>query len=412
MSVLSDVQEITNFTKNIKVKVSNLTTKKNLENNNLSKNASKEKKLPENSINGNNKNPEDIQIPNLSKGGGAAVGAAAGAAAVNAGGVPGPDTTPKVIGQVPGTVGNNSNIQFPDVISDTNRKITFSVWNPNTVDSNDYSTAFNTAMEGVKNTVSKSDIITPNNSQINISSRKGTLHDTITLPLPNSIRDSQGHYWGLEEGIIGTLLGSITKESVGSMIAKAGGGIGESVSNFGNKFSLLGNGIKAITNQIGSRISNVSVDQALGSLSASKGFRKPLADPGYFQNYSGSKPRSFSMSWDFTPQSKEESQKIFDIITSFKYYSSPSTFIGSGITLQAPCFFTMKISNVWLENLILPGRVVITDINIDYGSEGGMVLHNDGFPKMISFAISFSDLTMRYAEDYDPSGNGWGNSKG
>ena len=44
------------------------------------------------------------------------------------------------------------------------------------------------------------------------------------------------------------------------------------------------------------------------------GFRKPMVDPGLFQNYSGSVPRGLSLSFDFIPNNGLEAKNIMNII--------------------------------------------------------------------------------------------------
>jgi hypothetical protein len=56
--------------------------------------------------------------------------------------------------------------------------------------------------------------------------------------------------------------------------------------------------------------------------------------------------------------------------------------------------------------MILPGHLVITDVSVDYAADGsfnlyeGEIKNGGGFPKMINLSISFSDLRMRFSDDY------------
>ena len=68
--------------------------------------------------------------------------------------------------------------------------------------------------------------------------------------------------------------------------------------------------------------------------------RKPLIDPGYFQNYSGSEPRTFAMTFDFVPRmcSKslcdfcifEEDNKLSDLCTKDEKKFCPVVLISCG----------------------------------------------------------------------------------
>lgn len=181
----------------------------------------------------------------------------------------------------------------------------------------------------------------------------------IALPLPNTLTDNQGHKWSAETGIIGTI-----------------GGSAES-------FSILG----------------VQVQQALGSLANQSGTRKPLFDPGYFQNYTGSEPRTFNMSWDLVPSSEKEAEDIIEIILKLKAYSAPATGI-NGVTIQAPNFFDISLENDYIDQMIHMKGVVLTNINVDYGADGFMQQTPDGMPKYIKLDLTFAERRMMTQNDY------------
>jgi len=98
------------------------------------------------------------------------------------------------------------------------------------------------------------------------------------LPLPNELNDSQSHQWETTKGAVGEIAGGMENAQFGV------GSISRSAS------------------------------QVLGESAASKGFRKALINPGYFQNYNGTDPRTFTFTWDLIPTSPEEADSIVDII--------------------------------------------------------------------------------------------------
>lgn len=234
------------------------------------------------------------------------------------------------------------------------------------------------------------------------AAKKADLRSTIILPLPNTLRDSQNHTWAVKEGMIGTIVNSLTGESIGSMIA----GDENAKKPMGTgKIGIISKVLGVVQNQVSKRLRDVSIDQMLGSVSAMTGLRKPLGDPGYFQNYTGSSPREFTMSWDLMPKNARDAQRIFEIVKSFKHYASPSTGI-PGVTLLAPHFFTLEITNQWLHDMLSPGHMVIKDISVDYAPDGSFNLYDSGledgggFPKMINLSLALADVIMRTAEDY------------
>jgi len=198
------------------------------------------------------------------------------------------------------------------------------------------------------------------NKAANIASRdvNSTIVDTIVLPLPNTLSDSQTHEWSTDSGITG---------KVGSMITgtKAGGLADTAVAN--------------VTNQLGTR--------------------KALANPGYFQNYSGSTPRTFTMDWDLIPASTDEAESIIGIIMKFKQYASPSK-DAYGVSLLAPHYFSIDVSNKWISAAIDLERVVISNMSVNYGADGNMQQTADGMPKFMTISITFNEVDMKTQEDY------------
>jgi len=216
------------------------------------------------------------------------------------------------------------------------------------------------------------------NSRVN----RGSLVNTIVLPLPNSFSDSQSHGWSEEVGIFGAIGASAMDTSIGSVANKV----------FGKK---AGGAVNSILGAAGS----VSIDKAIGQASSSAGFRKPLIDPGYFQNYTGSTPRSFTAEWELVPNSAEEANDIMGIIMKLKQYSSPRSTV-SGISLLAPYFFDITISNPFMTAMINLDRVVISNIDVEYSADGTMQQTVDGVPKYMKLTLQFKELDMSIEQDY------------
>jgi len=183
--------------------------------------------------------------------------------------------------------------------------------------------------------------------------------DVIVLPLPNSLNDSQDHGWNQSTSVIGGITQGITDKS----------------------------------------LADVSVSKALGNLSQVTGRRKPLFDPGYFQNYEGSEPRSLSCDWDFVPKNVHEAEMILTIIMKLKEYSSPKRTI-DGVSLLAPYFFKVKFGDASVNALINMNSVVISNISVDYGADGNMQQMGDGMPKHMKLSLTFKETKLTTADDY------------
>jgi len=177
---------------------------------------------------------------------------------------------------------------------------------------------------------------------------------TIILPLPNEFTESIQHDFDTKTGVAG------------------------SISN------MLSSG-------------DFSVGNSIGMASDSLGMRKPLLDPGYWQNYTGTQPREFTFSFDFVPDSKEEATTILDIITKIKHFSLPET-IATGVAILAPHFFKIELANPYISQMVRLDEVVLTNMNINYSADGQMQqIAADGMPKFINVQLSFRDKRMLYS---------------
>ena len=181
------------------------------------------------------------------------------------------------------------------------------------------------------------------------------------LPLPNELMDGQSHRWEMETGLIGQLAGAAV-----------------------DKASIKG----------------VGINKLLGEASMSFGFRKPMVDPGMFQNYGGSAPRNFDFSFDMIPNNDEEAIAIMNIILNLKKFSLPRSIIG-GVSLLAPFIFEIEIGNDNMRKLINMNDVVMTAIRVNYGADGNMQMFSNGMPKYITLNLSFAERSLVTAEFYD-----------
>ena len=176
------------------------------------------------------------------------------------------------------------------------------------------------------------------------------------LPLPNEFLDSQNHNWQADQSLL---------------------------SEFANKIPGY------------STVNSVTANAAHYF-----GFRKPMVDPGLFQNYTGSTPRGFSMNFDFIPNNELEAKNIMNIILNLKKFSLPRAVI-DGVTLLAPFTFEIELGNDWLKKLINMNDVVITGITTNYGADGGMQMFSNGVPKHITLQLDFAERSLIPSQFYD-----------
>lgn len=199
------------------------------------------------------------------------------------------------------------------------------------------------------------------------------LDSSVTLPYPISLSDNQNHNWENTEGIVSQVASNVLGASGESLSANLGGAVKK----------ILGDSKKMYA-----------------GLMNSLGVRKAIIDPGYFQNYNGSTPRSFTLAYTLVPQSQKEAQTIKDIILWFKQYSSP-TYVPNTPLMGAPFVFNISFAgNQYITDMFKMDKCVLTGISVDYASDGSFMLYKDGFPKQIGLALNFAEVELKYAQDY------------
>lgn len=278
---------------------------------------------------------------------------------------------------------------------------------------------------------------------------EGEVESIIYLPTPTNLTDNQSHSWSQETTI--------------SAFEKISQGIGATANAAGSGFSLLGNATGAklsalfsaganLTIGTVSMASNIGKAPVIGLISLMTGSRKALVNPGYFQNYTNSSPRTFEFSYTFYSRNKDEALTALNIIRSFKMYSSPTSEIdrkndlvagvdssthdfvsakdgsgnqkpndGSETTLAKvgkvadtvinkmakafgymgqPNYWKISFSNSYIDRLLKLDYVVCTSVNVAYGNGSKLEMYSDGIPKVITLTLSFAEVKLKMREDF------------
>lgn len=277
-----------------------------------------------------------------------------------------------------------SSLVFPSFLSNANyenKKVTFKAMLPSSEKTESADAEDSSIFDKVK--VAYNDVV--NKTKELAQSVAGAIPDgfdlesSVTLPYPVSLSDNQNHSWENTEGLLAQTSG--TALNVAGEIA---GNLKEKISN----------------NIVKSALGDSDPDKLYAAISNNLGIRKNIIDPGYFQNYTGSAPRSFVMAYTLVPQSQHDAQTIKDIILWFKQYSSP-TFISGSPLMGAPFLFNISFAgNAYLSDMFKMDKCVLTGISVDYASDGAFMLYKDGFPKQIGLALNFAEVELKYAQDY------------
>ena len=259
----------------------------------------------------------------------------------------------------------------------------------------------------------------------------------ITLPMPNNLQDDQRHnwsetdYWSTLKNVVS--FGSAEAPSTNAPTQKSSSGIDM-------RFNILG-----------------KINEIASVASDALGVRKPMLNPGYFQNYTGSGLRNFNFSYDFIPKNSDEALQITKIVQAFKQYSSPQKGLhwdssdekqlqmniddaeyeaalqagmdyesqkygsASGDRLDktlhyggkawdyvnknfspfqmSPYVWHIVMFNDRVRELSQIYTCACTDVSVQY-SNGKYDTFEDGMPKMITLSLSFAEMDLQFYDKY------------
>ena len=240
----------------------------------------------------------------------------------------------------------------------------------------------------------------------------------IDLPMPMQLGDRNSVAWSKGDmNSIAALVGSFAEELVKNPdnsvdIAQYLGNIGRAINRTMQSSQAAGMGGLV---QVGkAALVNVMVNMIPGT--GNFGFNEALARQGVVINpnteflFRGPQLRNFAFAYTFVARNEKEGQHIKEIIRNFKIRMAPKktlTAFGSGNNvgggfLQAPDIFQIEYmkgegSHPYLNKFKL---CALTDLQVNYSTGGGYMSYEDGTPVVITMAMSFTELTPIYAEDY------------
>lgn len=214
------------------------------------------------------------------------------------------------------------------------------------------------------------------------------------LPLTSAISDDQSHQWS-ESSYLSVITG--TSEGIEGWSEKTGG----KISNVVGKFFKGVSGVLKFAN---------SASSAISAVTDAMGVRKPLINPGQFQNYSGSQLRTFSFDFTFIPESESERDQVINIIKFFKRCSSPSApkwtsetendSWSSRMMMLSPMTWEVFVCNNTVNELLSFHKCVCTRVSVKYGDSEKIAMFKDGMMKQITLSLSFSECELQTSRSY------------
>jgi hypothetical protein len=187
-------------------------------------------------------------------------------------------------------------------------------------------------------------------------------HYAVCLPFPNELSDDQSHKWEEAMTVVGEALTGLEDKEV----------------------------------SIG-KVASVNIKQFMRTSNNILGTRKPIANPAYFQDYTGSNLRRFKMSWKFIPNNKEEAEEVMLIVYNLKKFTLPSSSGVNKLLLLAPYIFDIQIMNENVDIVTRMKRMVCENMQVSWGDKSQF--YPDGMPKSIDLSLSFAERELLTSED-------------
>lgn len=195
-----------------------------------------------------------------------------------------------------------SKYQFPRDLSEEFKKIYFLAYETLNRDFGDMSPSTDTKK---------------NHGLLNTTDTVSNLKAIITLPMPEQFGDDLTHTWEKKDTLESLDAGA--QSATDAMIGVAAlSSIFKSIQGIAAPLIGTLSLSKVVTGFL-----NAGKSPSVGLMSMFSGARKTLVNPDYWQNYTGSEPRTFEFKYVFQPRSREEATEVLNILRVFKMLSSP-----------------------------------------------------------------------------------------
>lgn len=231
---------------------------------------------------------------------------------------------------------------------------------------------------------------------------------TIILPMPANIQDNNAASW--TEGTMNPVQAALGSAGYSGVLSNnLFGSIGQSITEGFSKIDAAiqsGQGQKATAGIA----AGAALQAALGQGDIS-GIVSRVSGQAFNQNvellFQGVALRpAFSFSWDMVPRSKEESDRIRNIIRTLKVNMTakkgPQTEKGGGLFISAPNVFKLQYMSGRNPHpfLHLFKPCALTQMSVNYNGSGQYSTYADATPVHMQVTLQFQELSPIYQEDY------------
>lgn len=148
---------------------------------------------------------------------------------------------------------------------------------------------------------------------------------------------------------------------------------------------ILGTKMTSMVKGLGDLLTPGGKDNRLLSTGQAKNPNKEVA----FKDIS---ERAFTFEYTFMPRTPGESEAVYKILRTLRYYAHPE--LASETMYNVPAEFEMQFFTNGRENPWIPRmrRLVCEKIGVTYGDEGGFATFEDGAPSYITASIGFKEV--------------------
>lgn len=236
------------------------------------------------------------------------------------------------------------------------------------------------------------------------------LLETIILPIPQNISDSNSTSWGENslDAVSGGLMSGAREviqsgtplktglDAVKGALDKIGGAVSDATGQQAASATFAGLAVQQLVsgelniNQLVSRATGAVVNQNVELLFGGTTIRSP-----------------FQFSYDLIPRSKEESVIVKNIIRLFKQNMTAS----KGTAESSGGGFFIKSPNVFLLSYMSGGKehpflhrfkpCALVNMGVNYTASGTYATYSDATPVHLQLSLAFQELSIVYAEDYN-----------
>tara|TARA_B100000085_G_scaffold258442_1_gene260522 strand:- start:1198 stop:2226 length:1029 start_codon:yes stop_codon:yes gene_type:complete len=212
----------------------------------------------------------------------------------------------------------------------------------------------------------------------------------IALYMPSSIKASYSQSYDSDTaGIAGDL------EAMKAVVPSAGSSADQIKAFLGGTAGIA---IKEGKKLVGELVSLAGAGDPIRFIQKRSG---TALNPRNEQFYDSPDFRTFSYTFDFWPRNPEEAKAVSDIITIFKYNSSPGLKGDAGALFEIPNYF--RISYMYKgevnSNLNVISACYCTGVDVDYAPDGQATFFDDGQPVHTKLTVNFTEDRILTKDD-------------